>query len=194
MKPGESWTLDRRSWDGLLAFLGRDGVAPGEAYEALREKLEAFFRWRGLGGARELADETLDRVAKKLEAGEQIETTPTRFALGVARFVALEAQRKSQREQPELAEAEAPPPPVGDERVEGLVRCLERLSPADRSLLLRYHEESQGQARISLRERLAKELGIELNALRVRAFRIRGRVERCLGTTLGEIKAETLSQ
>lgn len=194
MKPGESWTLDRRSWDGLLAFLGRDGVAPGEAYEALREKLEAFFRWRGLGGARELADETLDRIAKKLEAGEEIETTPTRFALGVARFVALEAQRKSQREQPELVEAEAPPPPAGDERVEGLVRCLERLPPADRSLLLRYHEESRGQPRISRRERLAKELGIELNALRVRAFRIRGRLERCLGATLGEIKAKPLSQ
>jgi hypothetical protein len=61
-------------------------------------------------------------------------------------------------------------------------------------LLLRYHEESRGQPRISRRERLAKELGIELNALRVRAFRIRGRLERCLGATLGEIKAKPLSQ
>ena len=74
----------------------------------------------------------------------------------------------------------APEAAVEDPRLPAIQICLGRLSAGDQSLLLRYHEESQGQARISLRENIARELGIELNALRVRVFRIRAKLERCL--------------
>ncbi|MFO0728949.1 MAG: hypothetical protein U1E65_34535 [Myxococcota bacterium] len=181
MRPTSSWALDQRSFGQLLEFLGRDGEAPGEAYERLRDRLESFFRWRGISAPQERADETLDRVAKKLASGEVIETSPSRFALGVARFVALEASRKDRREEPEVEVAEpAPEAAVEDPRLPAIQICLGRLSAGDQSLLLRYHEESQGQARISLRENIARELGIELNALRVRVFRIRAKLERCL--------------
>ena len=49
-----------------------------------------FFEWRGSFFPEELADETLDRTARKIDEGEVIEKNVIALALGVARFVFLE--------------------------------------------------------------------------------------------------------
>jgi len=50
-----------------------------------------------------------------------------------------------------------------------LERCLERLPPATRALLLRYYGTTRGAER----QHIADELGITVNALRIRMHRVR---------------------
>ena len=62
--------------------------------------------------------------------------------------------------------------------LECLRECLrESLAPDQKSLLLRYHEDKQ---RIRSRKGLCDELGIPMNALRIRVHRLRKKVEACI--------------
>ncbi|MEM1181888.1 MAG: hypothetical protein AAGM22_26315, partial [Acidobacteriota bacterium] len=63
-----------------------------------------------------------------------------------------------------------------DFRLHHLERGLEELSAEERSLILRYYG-GEPRERISERRRLAEDLGIRANHLRIRAFRIRAKLE-----------------
>lgn len=182
------------AWSDLLAFLSRGHGDPGAAYEELRSKLQFFFEWKGCPGAPELADETLNRVAAKLAAGEDIQTDePRRYAFGVARFVYLEALKRDARIAPGEHDAPAAPADPGDParreaRLAALEACLETLPPRTQQMLLRYHEDD-GRQRIDHRKQLADELGIALNALRIRVHRVRAQIEACVRVRLGRGKS-----
>ena len=62
---------------------------------------------------------------------------------------------------------------------ECLERCLEQLPPDNRDLVLRYYQQER-KAKIEHRKSLATELGIAVNALRIRAHRIRLVLQRCV--------------
>ncbi len=57
--------------------------------------------------------------------------------------------------------------------------CLKKLSDDSRELIVAYYRE-QRRAKIKLRKELAERLGIPLNALRIRAHRIRTKLEDCV--------------
>src|SRR5215470_10383215 len=54
----------------LLVRLDSDWNRAGEKYEELRRTLIKFFEWNSCFPAEDLVDETLDRVAKKLDVEE----------------------------------------------------------------------------------------------------------------------------
>jgi DNA-directed RNA polymerase specialized sigma24 family protein len=56
---------------------------------------------------------------------------------------------------------------------------MEKLSPENRELVMRYYE-ADGRAKIEKRKLQAEELGIAPNALRIRAYRIRAALQKCL--------------
>jgi DNA-directed RNA polymerase specialized sigma24 family protein len=56
---------------------------------------------------------------------------------------------------------------------------LKKLSDESRELIVAYYREQQ-RAKIKLRKELAERLGIPLNALRIRAHRIRAKLEECV--------------
>lgn len=176
------------AWSELLAFLARGGGDQGAAYRELRGRLQFFFEWKGCPGAPELADETLNRVAAKLAAGEAIHTDdPRRYAFGVARFVYLEAVKRTARHIP-VERHEPSPAPDSDAqqrelRLAALDACLATLPARTQQLLLRYHADD-GRDRIDDRKRLADELGIAMNALRIRVHRVRAQIEDCVRTRL----------
>lgn len=60
-----------------------------------------------------------------------------------------------------------------------LEHCLEQLLPENRDLVVRYYQQER-QAKIDHRKMLASELGIAVNALRLRAHRIRLTLQRCV--------------
>jgi DNA-directed RNA polymerase specialized sigma24 family protein len=60
-----------------------------------------------------------------------------------------------------------------------LEHCLQRLTPENRELVLQYYEDEK-RAKIDHRKKLAEKLGIALNALRIRAHRIRLVLEQCV--------------
>src|SRR5262245_53520218 len=82
------WKLTRGAFTGLLAHLDADPAAAGEKYEHLRRALLKFFSWHQMPEAESAVDETLDRVARRLEEGHAIADVPA-FAYGVARRVGL---------------------------------------------------------------------------------------------------------
>jgi DNA-directed RNA polymerase specialized sigma24 family protein len=64
-----------------------------------------------------------------------------------------------------------------ESRLTCLEACLAKLPEESRGILLRYHTTESG--RIAVRKRLAAMLGIPLNALRIRVFRLRAALEEC---------------
>jgi DNA-directed RNA polymerase specialized sigma24 family protein len=178
--------LTAESFEALLARLDPDRDRAGERYQRIRERLIALFVWRGCEGAEDLADETLNRVARRLFDGVEVPADGAeRYVYGVAHRVFHEVLR--QREPPacrancdelgELASGSVEPGP----RVRCVERCLAALPAADRRLILRYHDL---QRRSDARKILSHELGITPAALRIRVHRIRRKlresVEKCL--------------
>jgi YD repeat-containing protein len=57
--------------------------------------------------------------------------------------------------------------------------CLQKLPPDQRDLIVEYYRDGHGQ-RIEQRRAMAKRLGITMNALGIRACRIRSILEACV--------------
>lgn len=182
---GNRWELTPEALASLLSFLGDDPNESGRHYELVRKRLIRIFAWRGWPRPEELADETFNRVAHKLAGGLEIEAEdPLRFFCGVAYRVAKEVMRSHQRERETLAEVRHLPPPVAadaenEERLTCLDDCLDHVGDRQRDMILRYHA-GVGRERIDGRRALAEELGVPLNALRIRAHRLREALESCV--------------
>jgi DNA-directed RNA polymerase specialized sigma24 family protein len=182
-KSGAERGLSAAGLARLLARLDPDPDRAGDLYEALRRTLVKFFDWRGSWSPEEGADETLDRLSRKLEAGEAVED-PRSYAHGIARLVLLEqwrrpAARATQADEHQLAQIPAPDPVDEGNLASCLQRCLAELPPEGRELILEYYTD-EGRAKIDNRRRLADALGLSETALRSRAQRLRDRLEDCI--------------
>ena len=78
--------LTQEAFDQLLAALDADRERAGHQYEIVRRKLLKFFEFHGSDAPEEHADETINRVARKLAEGERVENF-NGYCLGVARRV-----------------------------------------------------------------------------------------------------------
>jgi DNA-directed RNA polymerase specialized sigma24 family protein len=169
----------------LLAKLDPDPEKAGEKYEKLRRQLIKFFECRGSFIPDKLADETLDRLARKIAEGAEIEKNVFAFSLGIARFVLQEARKLPDNRPADIEELDtvaAPPerPEEDDDlRVVCLRECLGGLSEENRELIIEYYQD-EGRARIDARKMLAARLGVSLNALFSRVKRIRDKLEECV--------------
>ena len=180
--PSPKWSLDRDAFERLLSALGSDREAASREYEALRRRLIHFFDWRGARAPDVLADQTLDRLARKLEEGEAVANIDA-YVRAIARFVLQEWVRQSMREQTALEALARMPPvavaPSADVDTPCLQRCVAELPEESRVLIVAYYE---GEGQVHLRERkvLADRLGLTYAALKKRAHRIRNRLEACI--------------
>jgi DNA-directed RNA polymerase specialized sigma24 family protein len=185
--------LTPEAFEALLRQLSPDRERAGELYEAIRHKLVRLFEWRGCAAPEDLADVTFNRVARRLAEGVELRSNdPYGYFCGVAHLVYKEVLRKAAREHQALASGEWPPPAAeedepSDARLECLRRCLAELPPDQRDLVLRYHQgnSDQGESNIRNRQQLAREVGIQLNALRIRVHRVRRKLESCVQACLG---------
>jgi RNA polymerase sigma factor (sigma-70 family) len=173
----KNWDMSPESFEALLCWLDEDREQAGIKYEQIRTGLINFFTGRGHCEAEDLADETINRVISRLhEVGNKVTGERSRYFYGVARKVQLEYLRRKIPQQPPQATTDS-------DQVELEYRCLEKciakLSPENRSLVLRYYE-ADGREKIEKRKLLAEELGIAPNALRIRAYRIRAALQKCL--------------
>lgn len=156
----------------------------------MRVKLVRYFEWRSCTLAEDLADETLNRVARRIDEGQNIFNLPAYFST-VARLVFMESVRERERTSvplddiPEMSAEQ----PIEDEEKEARLRCLDhclnKLPVESQTLILKYHHEER-RAKINRRRQLAEGLGIPLNALRIRAHRIRTALEKCVRDCLTE--------
>lgn len=185
-QPSARWSLTREAFDRLLQELGSDPDAAAREYEVLRKRLIAFFDWRGADAPEALADEAIDRVARKLEQHETIENMRA-YLLGVARNVWREAERLRARARVAVDTLTRPAwdetTEADEERIAHLGRCLQELPGDARALIVAYYQGA-GKAHLAERKLLAQRLGIAYATLKTRAHRIRQRLEECLGSRL----------
>lgn len=186
----------------LLALLDTDPDRAALAYGNVQKKLTKFFEWRGSRDAALHTDITLERVARRLGEGATVTTTnPYAFITGFAQNVWREHLRQPDRRFTALDEAQAIPAADSGDPLEAQTRresddrrflclddCLGRLPDKQRRALLRYHE-GQARTRIDARKRLADSFGIPVSALRLRMFRIREGLERCIVHCMGAEQA-----
>jgi DNA-directed RNA polymerase specialized sigma24 family protein len=173
--------------DILLTRLAAGGdVAP--EYERLRLRLVTYFRLRFPADAEALADEAIDRLARRLNDGTPV-LNLAGYALGIARLLVLEtgARRRKERDaageallEIELDQQEAEPDPA----MPALRACLEAIGPESAAFILDYYAADTGATRIARRQALAQRSGMSLNALRNRALRIRMGLEKCVRARL----------
>ncbi len=178
--------LTREGLERLLELLDPEPSRAARIYGQLRRRLERLFEWRGARFPEDLVDETITRVARRLEEGVEIRSDdPFRYFCGVAHLVYKEVLRERRKERSLRDPAAWPPqgPAPDDEpeddRLVWLNECLETLPPESRELILAYHEGERRQ-RIENRKAIAERLDIPLNALRIRVHRVRAKLERCV--------------
>ena len=180
----QKWTLTQEAFDRLLVALGGDRDSAAQKYLEIRTNLMRFFEWRGCSFPEDHADETINRIAKRVAEGEEI-LNYSGYAMGVARLLLLEINKGRQREQQALAEIgtssevyEAEPDD-SETRLVCLRSCLQTLSADNRELIVEYYQGEKGE-KIQNRKKLMDRFGIPVNTLRMRALRLRERLQSCV--------------
>jgi DNA-directed RNA polymerase specialized sigma24 family protein len=187
-------TITQEGFDRFLSCLNEDRELAGQEYERIRGRLILYFQCRDIVQAEDCADEAINRVILKLETDHQIRDLVT-YVFGVARMVLLETSRSQLRHQ-EIEDNHLVSPALPDDddelqrHIDCLSRCLQRLTAGDRDLITQYYQE-QKRAKINLRQQLAQRFKIDLNALRVRAFRLRNSLQNCVRKCVREGKPRT---
>ena len=185
MEVTSSWQLDQATFEKLLLQLSPDRERAAAEYERLRFRLTKFFQWRGCQEPEDFADRTLDRLARRLESGAQVDPIYS-YCCGIARNLLLEAQREREQQNTVLNQIAQialnqvePPHSAETVPLDALTQCLDRLPAESRRLVLDYYQ-GEKQAMIDRRKVLADTLGIPINALRLRVNRIRKQLEKCV--------------
>jgi len=180
-------SVSREAFDRMLAWLDSDRERAGQKYEEIRYRLIKIFVCQGCIDPEGLADETIDRVIRKVpEVAPNYTGNPALYFSGVARYILLEYKNR-------IAQLRLLPPTSPkqieeeyediEQEYECLDHCIGRLTPANRELILEYYREEK-QAMIENRKRLAERMGVTPNALRVRADRIRNNLQKCVANCL----------
>jgi len=163
----------KEAFDKLLRWLDPDRDKAGEKYERIRFRLIRILAAKGCYDAEDLADQTINIVASKIDwLLENYEGDPTLYFYAVGKKIFLEYLKKKPRP------VTLPPAPDSSEieHVSNcLDRCLEELPTQERQLALRY-QEGEKRERSTNRKRLADELGISVNALRIKMYHIHSKL------------------
>jgi DNA-directed RNA polymerase specialized sigma24 family protein len=184
-------SLAAETFQRLLTWLDEGTDSEGEKYLEMRRRLLAYFDRKNCAGPDDLADETLNRVARRLEEEGKIETeTPAKYCYIVARFVFLESLRAHSREEslrskiPREAHEDQNERETRERVLDCLDKCTGKLDAPQRELILSYYVGRE-KVKIENRRILAKGLGISMNALSIRACRIRDKLEGCVRECVG---------
>jgi DNA-directed RNA polymerase specialized sigma24 family protein len=178
-KPND-WTLTEKAFEKLLSYLDPNSELAADKYVSFHNKLLKFFEWRGCLVPDLCADETFNRVAKKIEQGTTVDNFQG-FVYGVAKNVLRETLKRD-RELGNSVEAGAfvnvplPEPQEPDYRLDCIEVCLSRLPAEGRELLLAYYAVSSSPLR--QRRELAQKHGVTLVTLRVQVHRLRRTLEK----------------
>jgi hypothetical protein len=183
------WIPTRRAFERLLGWLDEGVDSGGRSYLDMRGRLVRYFQRRRCEHPDDLADDTLNRVARRLEeAGQIVDASPAHYCYIVAKFVLLEYLRQPDRQPGRPSPADARPADgAGGQREtmrrerlhDCLDRCLRALDADDARLILDYYR-GERRAKLDMRRRLATERQLTSNALSIRACRIRDKLEACI--------------
>lgn len=186
----KEWVLTKEALDTFLGRLDVDHDRAGQKYETVRRKLLKYFEWCGSVTPDIEADETINRVARKIQEGENIYNLNA-YIYGVARIVnteSLKIRTRNQQIDDEVHDFEAPEPedePDDTARRVCFDRCLKCLTERSREIVIGYYQYDKNE-KIECRKKLAAKLGMTRNALRIAAHRTRATLETCVKECVGD--------
>lgn len=168
----------QEDFEKLLRWLDPDRDIAGEKYEKIRFRLVRIFSCRGCCDADDLADKTINVVMmSKIDwLIENYVGNPALYFYAVAKKIYLESRKPKPIP---IVPPPDPPPPEVEQLATHLDECLEELPRAERVLVLRYHE-CEKQEKIRNRKKLAEELKVSRNALRIKVCHIHARLKKCV--------------
>ena len=191
-------TLDfitQEMFDELLAWLHPNREVAGRKYEEIRRGLVKVFAWRKCSDAEGMADCVINRVAYKVrELRPNYEGDPVRYFHGVAKNMLKEYQKGLELEVSltdfEMADKQSLLDVAAElERADACLRlCLQQLGSKQRQQIITYYGHDKSE-KICRRRELAERLGIGQNALRVRMYRLRAVLEKCMKRCMESGKA-----
>lgn len=179
--------LTKEDFDSLLRWFSPDRELAGAKYEEIRAGLIRFFNYKGCSEAENLADETINRVARKYTT---LDTSNNHkyltYFYGFATKIHLEYLNRRKKKQVEFEQNIH----FKEESTEGtnsfvedqhkcLETCLAKLSSEDRYLIIKYFAKDKSE-KFEHRRNLAKEINLTMGALHVRVFRIKGTLKNCI--------------
>jgi RNA polymerase sigma factor (sigma-70 family) len=179
--------------------LNSDREQAADRYEDVRHMLITFFEFRGSFNPEEQADETINRVARRISEGQEINASIETYAYAVARNIWRECLAQPHRidsldqslpdkrsfQNSHQLNIQAAEREELERRLDCLERCIQGLPSNQRELITNYYQ-GERESKIKNRKDLALALGIPLNALRIRVSRLRDQVEECVRTCLDQ--------
>lgn len=175
-------SLTKTEFDDFLVWLDPDPGRAANKYEEVRRRLIWFYLNRQCSTAEDLADESINRVARKPREWKQnYQGDPMLYFHAVARNVFREYCR-------ELKRKIEPPPDTSRPELEPYLDCLKeciaKLTSESRDLILPYYLERK-RAKIESHKQMGDKMGLSQGALRARIHRIRTKLRECVEKCLG---------
>lgn len=183
------------AFDKLLTYLHKDREQAGKIYQDIYTKIARYFQSQGCTDYEECAHLTMERVGQKILKESKVNFNVSySYFRGVAHYILLEYWRtrehlvESIENLPAVFHPTVHPDRLEQEWVEYLEqelclecleKCLKSLPEESYKLFIEYHKDRK-ELQIDHRALLAKQLGIDIAALRNRVTRIRARLEKCI--------------
>jgi DNA-directed RNA polymerase specialized sigma24 family protein len=195
----KNWNVTPSAFHRLLEWIDRGDDSHGQRYLMIRDRLIGYFDRKNCSTPEDLADETLNRVTRRLEEeGEIVSDPPEKYFYTVARFVFHEYLRTAGKESEMCeqmvqhshrtgfpAQEAVPDRAKKEEMLNCLEKCTAKLDSLNRKIILSYYIGKE-RVKIDHRRALASELGVTANALTIRACRIREKLEKCVRECIGK--------
>jgi hypothetical protein len=184
----KDWTPTPTIFRQFLDWLDDGSDSDGQKYLEIRQRLVAFFDRKNCLNPDELADETLNRVSRRLAEEGKIESeTPEKFCYITAKFVFMESLRNKEKLNVPFNEVientivsdNSEDNILTEQRLKCLETCTDNLENSNREIIFGYY---YGEERIKIdnRRALAEKFKISANALSIRACRIREKLHICV--------------
>jgi len=172
-------------FEKLLAWLDPDRDEAGCRLRSIQSRLIKIFVSRGCVDAETLADEVCNRVAVRIDTVSKNYADPLRCFIGFVENVYREYTREQQKTGNPIEPDSHRDPDELEKEDQCLTECLGTLTQPERNLFLRYFY-GEGRARINARKKLAVELRLTANALRIRAHNLRMQMHQCMVACLSQ--------
>jgi DNA-directed RNA polymerase specialized sigma24 family protein len=175
----------KENFDKLLDWLSHDRDEAGLRFEQIRDGLIRYFRLKGCHEPETLADESMNRVIKRIDTLDLMTgASSTSLFYGFANKVFLEYFRSDKKRTVQLSEA-FEHISIGSAHiatnvaVDCLRECLNDLNILDGKLIVEYYSEEK-QAKFELRRQLAMKKEMAMGALHTKIHRIKGILRPCV--------------
>jgi DNA-directed RNA polymerase specialized sigma24 family protein len=167
----------------FLSWLDPNAEESGRKYREIHRCLSGIFIRRGYVNAEEMADEAIDRVIRRVARDGSYEGEDRiPYFVRVAYNLHIERQR-AKPPIPEPVDADV----SQDKEQEDLCldHCLQQIAPDQRDLILTYYQDDRC-AKIERRKKLAEELGLAIEELRLKIHRIKAKLRPCVKNCMAQ--------